>query len=301
MRQPLPAADREVRGLRVAPLPGRPVTVPGRDADAQFGDDLAGLGGANAGFLGHVADEGHIGALAHFDPPWVPGGPTPPGALPPCRTAHRGTGRALPLWITSPRYVTCGQPFAIRKLMRKDARPLARGRGRARGAGHGRRGAADGASRGRGGASRRIKRTSVALAPPVPGHTAWMSQPCCGPATWLGHPRRIRGPGWDGGRGSRVTRMAWVRRSTRSRGQGSRAARRTPPPDQIERCARLLAARRADRGGEPGGAVAAAAVQGGPWPGARGSGAGRPRPGAGGSAPGRLQPGAQGSAVRAGG
>ena len=47
--------------------------------------------------------------------------------------------------------------------------------------------------------------TPVTLAPPVPSHTAWMSQPCC-PATWLGPPRRIRGarPGrWPGIAGHR--------------------------------------------------------------------------------------------------
>src|SRR5690242_11011563 len=77
--QPIPAADGEIRGLAVVPLPGRLVAIPGRDADAQIGDRLTGLGGANARLLGHIADEGHKGALAHVDPPWIPGGPTPPG------------------------------------------------------------------------------------------------------------------------------------------------------------------------------------------------------------------------------
>src|SRR6266567_7157210 len=40
---------------------------------------------------------------------------------PPCRTAYDGADRALPLWITSPQRFGCGQLFAIRTVMRKDA------------------------------------------------------------------------------------------------------------------------------------------------------------------------------------
>src|SRR6185369_13675945 len=79
MGQPVPAADAEVRALRVAPLPGSLVEVPGRDADAKLGNRLSGPGGANVRLLGHVADEGHKGALAHVDPPWVPRRPDAAG------------------------------------------------------------------------------------------------------------------------------------------------------------------------------------------------------------------------------
>src|SRR6185503_699273 len=81
MGQPVPAADAEVRGLRVAPLPGSLVEVPGRYADAKLGNRLSGPGGANVRLLGHVADEGHKGALAHVDPPWVPRRPDAAGPL----------------------------------------------------------------------------------------------------------------------------------------------------------------------------------------------------------------------------
>src|SRR4029077_2281601 len=128
MGQPVPAADGEVRGLRVAPLPSCLIEVPGRDADAEVGNRLSGPGGANVRFLGHVADEGHKGALAHVDPPLVPGGPTPPGSLHRAGARPCGAGDALRLWITSPRWFGCGQLFAIRKMMRKDARPPLAGR-----------------------------------------------------------------------------------------------------------------------------------------------------------------------------
>src|SRR5712691_9428146 len=40
---------------------------------------------------------------------------------PPCRSAQRGGGQTLPLWITWPGTPACGQLFAIRAVMREDA------------------------------------------------------------------------------------------------------------------------------------------------------------------------------------